>query len=804
MGLHKDRVCLIVQRNQASEELASQRLDAFGILSLQILNEHPIPYWMRCILFLTITIASLLVSSERVVGGPIGIRMDETIRLGSSYGLMVDMDTAFAQEETLGPIFRSQFQRFKDLTAENVANYTRTYPKEFWAFNNYLRYLYRDGLITANDLSEYRAASVVGLKSYLETQQAQWPTPSPAVTQPQLNTGIDLLTSNGIEPVEGLDKIEQLVEFQDAEESPAPIPTETPELDRFLEIAKDVASGKTIQDSVETKVIEVADAKISSEVQSYLSERYKAVRLAGRLFSNDGNPEINLGLLSSLKDTNQETLFGQINLTTRDDVTTTSAGIGYRMQLVDQKIAGINTFIDYHEPTGQTRASLGLEWQSTYVSLVGNRYFSLSDFKQLSKHQMVKPADGFDIYLELTAPDWPINVTYRSERWELGDAGTDRVNAFGLRGQIATGVSLGVEQVESSHAETNLRAKLSYTYGANQSHDTDQLPDPSLFESNRYRFVSRDYYMPLATKVINEPPIAEDSTITLPAGAFQTIDVSSLIADPDDDFLQVSIAEFPTFGNLVLNGKIITYQHNDNAAESDHFMYRVTEEYGGTDTGRISVTIVHPNKPITEPSSPTPELDTEFVNGSFEDDVLGGSSAVGWTIVDSQIVLGTTVIAGTLSPTDTSYPTPSSGDTNIATPANAYSSSIVSPGSEGTQALRLVSTGLTSSSFATTRGPVAYTDSTVQLATGDNVTFDWKAQNGEDYYDVFGYFVNETTDETFIVLNESGNTQPFTSVSFSVPASGAYRFVFVSGSYDESGGTVLGASLYLDNFVISR
>jgi hypothetical protein len=151
----------------------------FGILSLKILNEQPISDWMRCILFLTITITSLLISSDRVVGGPIGIRMDETIRLGSSYGLMVDMDTAFAQEETLGPIFRSQFQRFKDLTPENIANYTERYPKKFWAFNDYLRHLYREGLIKADGLSEYRAASVVGLKSYLDTYRTHWPTPSP-------------------------------------------------------------------------------------------------------------------------------------------------------------------------------------------------------------------------------------------------------------------------------------------------------------------------------------------------------------------------------------------------------------------------------------------------------------------------------------------------------------------------------------------------------------------------------------------------------------------------------------------------
>ena len=84
------------------------------------------------------------------------------------------------------------------------------------------------------------------------------------------------------------------------------------------------------------------------------------------------------------------------------------------------------------------------------------------------------------------------------------------------------------------------------------------------------------------------------------------------------------------------------------------------------------------------------------------------------------------------------------------------------------------------------------------------MSFDWKAENGSDDFDIFGYFVNETTDEVFVALNESGNIQAFTTNTFNVPSDGAYRFIFISGSYDASGGTVLGASLYLDNFVISR
>ena len=89
------------------------------------------------------------------------------------------------------------------------------------------------------------------------------------------------------------------------------------------------------------------------------------------------------------------------------------------------------------------------------------------------------------------------------------------------------------------------------------------------------------------------------------------------------------------------------------------------------------------------------------------------------------------------------------------------------------------------------------------LETSDTVSFDWKAENGADSFDVFGYFINETTGNTYTVLKETGTTSTWQTVTFSIPEEGAYRFVFISGSYDETGGQALGASLYLDNILVN-
>ena len=91
---------------------------------------------------------------------------------------------------------------------------------------------------------------------------------------------------------------------------------------------------------------------------------------------------------------------------------------------------------------------------------------------------------------------------------------------------------------------------------------------------------------------------------------------------------------------------------------------------------------------------------------------------------------------------------------------------------------------------------------------GDTISFDWKAQGGSDAYDVYGYLLNTSTGATVELLNETGvwvnlASTNWATVSTTVPSSGTYKFVFVSGSFDSSGGQALGAQLYIDNIDVS-
>ena len=191
-----------------------------------------------------------------------------------------------------------------------------------------------------------------------------------------------------------------------------------------------------------------------------------------------------------------------------------------------------------------------------------------------------------------------------------------------------------------------------------------------------------------------------------------------------------------------------------------------------------------------------------FENSSFETDSPDSKVFSGWTAVNEQIILGQSTIIGHLTPIDSSIPNPSPGD-NQEADIGSIQTIVVTESSDGSQSLRLVTEGIMSTSFAVIRGPAIYSSDTVALESGDLVSFDWKAENGEDLFDVFGYFYNESNGQFFEVLNETGDIRDWTTVTFSTPTTGDYRFVFVSGSYDGTGGEVLGASLYLDNVMVT-
>ena len=71
-----------------------------------------------------------------------------------------------------------------------------------------------------------------------------------------------------------------------------------------------------------------------------------------------------------------------------------------------------------------------------------------------------------------------------------------------------------------------------------------------------------------------------------------------------------------------------------------------------------------------------------------------------------------------------------------------------------------------------------------------------------DAFDVYAYALNTDTGETINLLNQTGsgtNDTGWQTVNVEIPTTGNYKFVFVSGTFDETFGTAAGASLYIDN-----
>ena len=110
-----------------------------------------------------------------------------------------------------------------------------------------------------------------------------------------------------------------------------------------------------------------------------------------------------------------------------------------------------------------------------------------------------------------------------------------------------------------------------------------------------------------------------------------------------------------------------------------------------------------------------------------------------------------------------------------------------------------------------------------EATTGKSVSFDWAANNGSDDYEIYAFLVRISsasgsscttssgpssyglttpiTSHSLIAYGR-GTVQTWTTASGAIPQNGCYRFRFVSGSFDQTGGYALGASLYVDNTVI--
>ena len=189
----------------------------------------------------------------------------------------------------------------------------------------------------------------------------------------------------------------------------------------------------------------------------------------------------------------------------------------------------------------------------------------------------------------------------------------------------------------------------------------------------------------------------------------------------------------------------------------------------------------------------------DFKNGDFID-------ITGWTVLLQQIKLnGLTIIAGRTTPGDYILPLNSPGDNTI--PAGNFTSQLsgnLPPGfASPQQALLMSNSGTINLAYGVVHGPAVYSNETVRIQGGSTVEFWWRAYGSVDAYDVFGYLLNVENGTSILLINQTGidtaASTPWTLNSTVIPSNiaGDYRFVFVAGSYDFTGGKAYGASLLI-------
>jgi hypothetical protein len=185
-------------------------------------------------------------------------------------------------------------------------------------------------------------------------------------------------------------------------------------------------------------------------------------------------------------------------------------------------------------------------------------------------------------------------------------------------------------------------------------------------------------------------------------------------------------------------------------------------------------------------------------NGGFETGDL-----TNWTSGLTQVDLGTSSIDGVVTPTDTTDPASSGGDSDVPTTLGTLTAAASNTDkTTGTYAAQLKSTGMTTANgFDVVHGPSIFSDS-FAATSGQVINFDWRALGGGDAYDVFAYIQKSDGTQTTI-LDETGSSAAgstlWATASVTIPSDGNYKFVFVSGTYDFTGGRAAGASLFIDN-----
>ncbi|MDB2594593.1 hypothetical protein N9X86_04435 [Porticoccaceae bacterium] len=187
-----------------------------------------------------------------------------------------------------------------------------------------------------------------------------------------------------------------------------------------------------------------------------------------------------------------------------------------------------------------------------------------------------------------------------------------------------------------------------------------------------------------------------------------------------------------------------------------------------------------------------------FTNGDFSSSsvsVNGNVASIdGWDIHLEQVKLGSlgatgpSTVAGYATPSD-STPNPTYGARISRGDQNAPNSASYNYSVNGSTLQMYSSTRVYGGDVL--HGPYVVSKEPVYVAAGSDLSFEWRAQGDSDAFDVYAYALNTDTGETINLLNQTGsgtNDSGWQTVNVDIPTTGNYKFVFVSGTFDETFG----------------
>ena len=216
---------------------------------------------------------------------------------------------------------------------------------------------------------------------------------------------------------------------------------------------------------------------------------------------------------------------------------------------------------------------------------------------------------------------------------------------------------------------------------------------------------------------------------------------------------------------------------------------------------RLGFRFINASPPLPNPDVPIEQFD----NLGFEQGISG------WTVATTRIRFGgLSILAGFPTPVDplpNPYGSPGDATSVAVLPNFSYELDTVDKPPLGeVQSMHLymgnIQIGVVNAG-ASMYGPAIFSNFFVNFNTGDSCSFDWKALPGSDAYNIYAYMVERTTGEYITLLRSAGanNTAGTTwsTNTVAIPTTGAYKFVFVAGSWDSTFGTVIGGQMLIDN-----